>query len=790
MQERVLTTLFCLFSVFMVPAQSRLAVGQWQDHFATSEVRSLANAGDKIYIAFANGLVAYSLDDFSIEKIGRVQGLSDVGISTMAWDETTETLLIGYANGNIDLLRNRTIINVPDIINEGIIGSTAINEITLLGDGTAYFATDFGLVLLDAATGLSLDSYRFQTDEFQLAVNDVAILRDTIFAATNQGIWRAPFNDPAVLLADFRNWEQDQTVPSPVRDLAFNQIEVVGNRIFANYFSNEYPKDSLYYKDEGNAWERVASISFYQTDNIHQTGDQLTVARRFGVTTINLDLTQASDLPISRQFSQDQVYGLTDAVVYGSGEVMAGSDTYGALFLSSQGIYTPLEINAPYLDIAFRLGTSPDDALFVTAGGFDAQNSNIFRRGGLFRYHQGSWDNFHARLDTSVYNDTIVDFVEVAATSKDNFFIGSWGDGLLEFNNSQLEELYFSTNAPLTVREAFNSQVYSGYIQYDKDGNLWVSNGYSEDLFKVLTPAGEWIPVDLGNDYGGIAQSIVKEFVITADNQLWITRAGQGSGVNGLYAFQYGDDIADASAWQGRRFSENGGGIPNDAVLCVAEDLDGDIWIGTTQGPAVFYNPTAAIDDPSQQAQQIFIEQDGNVQIVLETEQINAIAIDGGNRKWFATQSSGIFLFSEDVTELIAHYTVENSPLLSNEVSDLAILPQSGELFIASGVGLQSLKIDATPGLQSISEINVYPNPVRPNYQGAVTMDGFVRDTQLKITDSSGRLVTEITSLGGRASWNLDRFDGGSVGSGIYLIMATSEDGEETIVDRVLVVRN
>ena len=121
---------------------------------------------------------------------------------------------------------------------------------------------------------------------------------------------------------------------------------------------------------------------------------------------------------------------------------------------------------------------------------------------------------------------------------------------------------------------------------------------------------------------------------------------------------------------------------------------------------------------------------------------------------------------------------------------DLAILPQSGELFIASGVGLQSLKIDATPGLQSISEINVYPNPVRPNYQGAVTMDGFVRDTQLKITDSSGRLVTEITSLGGRASWNLDRFDGGSVGSGIYLIMATSEDGEETIVDRVLVVRN
>ncbi|MGB0165867.1 MAG: hypothetical protein ACPF8V_03330 [Luteibaculum sp.] len=783
MKYAKLLLVLLLFPV-CIYSQSRLRVGEWKDHYSFHRIQSIAHGDGKIYGAGEIGIVIYDLSDNSFDQIGRVEGLSDVQISTIAFDENSKTLVVAYENGNIDLIKEGGIINAPDIVNKGIIGSTRINEITLRGDGTAYFSTDFGITLLSLETGLNLDSYFFQTQEKTLSVNDVAEFNDTLYAATDEGIYRAP-NNGSVNLGDFRVWSLDSTMSGPVQNLPFNQIERVGNRLFTNYFSDVYPEDSLYFKDEGQGWKLLSDMSFYQGVKLKSYQDELLLIRRFGLRGYDGNLNRTVDIsmeiPVAGYYHE-----FLDVVEVAPDQYWIGTTLAGFAKADNSG-YEVIVRNSPFYNIGFKLTATSDDALFLTGGGINAQNSNLFVHRGFYRYYQGVWENYNNQIKPEdIKSDTLFDFLQIAARNANEFHVGSWGDGVLAFKNNSFQELYFTNNSPLQVRQAFNTQVNSGYLQYDGNGNLWVSNSYSSEIFKVLKPDGNWVGVNVGPSYGSEAGSTVKDFIITPENQIWITKGG-----NGLFAFAFGSNFEDPTQYQSRNFSQNAEQIPDDRVLSVARDLDGAIWIGTSRGPAVLYNPNFIFDTESTpRFQQIFIEQDGNVQIVLETEQINDIEIDGGNRKWFATQNSGIFLFSPDVTEQVQHITTENSPLLSNEIIDLAILPQSGELFVLSSAGLQSFKTDAIPAKESISSLNIYPNPIRPNYFGNLTIDGFVRDTQIKVTRTDGSLVAEIESLGGRATWDLKAFDGSQVGSGVYLLLATNADGSESIVDRVLVIRN
>ena len=176
---------------------------------------------------------------------------------------------------------------------------------------------------------------------------------------------------------------------------------------------------------------------------------------------------------------------------------------------------------------------------------------------------------------------------------------------------------------------------------------------------------------------------------------------------------------------------------------------------------------------------------------MLNDVSIACISIDAANRKWIGTQTNGVFLISADGQEMLHHFTTEDSPLLSNNVQSIAVHMETGEVVFGTDKGLCSFMAEATAPEAELSKSNVevFPNPVTPDYNGSVAIRGLVADTEVKILSTGGQLVWNGTSVGGTCMWNGLANNGKRVASGMYHVVANTPDGGKAIVTRIVVVR-
>jgi hypothetical protein len=232
------------------------------------------------------------------------------------------------------------------------------------------------------------------------------------------------------------------------------------------------------------------------------------------------------------------------------------------------------------------------------------------------------------------------------------------------------------------------------------------------------------------------------------------------------------------------------GSLPSSTVKGLAEDIDGEVWIGTETGLAVVYTTSTLFNGGygDADAQEILLKYGEEVEVLLGTSEISAIAVDGGNRKWIGTSSSGVFCLSPNGTEEIYRFTTENSPLLSNGILDIKVDHISGEVFFATESGLISYRADATISDEKFSEVKVFPNPVKPGYKGLITIQGLGYESDVKITDVSGNLIYTTQSNGGTVVWDGNRLSGERVQSGVYLIWTASVTGKGKNVTKVVVI--
>jgi len=258
----------------------------------------------------------------------------------------------------------------------------------------------------------------------------------------------------------------------------------------------------------------------------------------------------------------------------------------------------------------------------------------------------------------------------------------------------------------------------------------------------------------------------------------------------GLVVFNPNGTVTDESDDQFKTLTtaEGGGNLPSNTVRCITEDIDGEIWVGTEEGVAVFYAPENVFTENDFDAQQILIEQDGNIQILLETEKVSAITIDGANRKWIGTQGAGVFLMSEDGTNQIYAFNKDNSPLISNNINDIEINHETGEVLFATDLGIISFQSEATGFSDDYADVYAFPNPVREDYDGPIAIRGLLGETDVKITDIAGNLVFETISKGGTATWFGRNLQGERVQTGVYVVFCSDSEGEKTFVTKILLV--
>jgi ligand-binding sensor domain-containing protein len=229
------------------------------------------------------------------------------------------------------------------------------------------------------------------------------------------------------------------------------------------------------------------------------------------------------------------------------------------------------------------------------------------------------------------------------------------------------------------------------------------------------------------------------------------------------------------------------GKITGTTVFAMAEDHNGEVWIGTEKGISVFYSPENIFSGQNFDAQQILVTEGGYVQYLLENETVTAIAIDGANQKWIGTDRGGVFLFSEDGTKQVYHFMAENSPLLSDRITSIA-LNQDGEVFFGTDKGVISFRAPAAPGGDTNENVYAFPNPVRENYEGYIAVKGLVNNAQVRITDVNGVLVYSTRAEGGQAIWDGKNFDGKKARTGVYLVYAANDSGSEKVVTKILII--
>ena len=455
--------------------------------------------------------------------------------------------------------------------------------------------------------------------------------------------------------------------------------------------------------------------------------------------------------------------------------------------------------DSPIRNYAYKLNMI-GDRLLVAGGNF--YYPEVEYTGTAMKYEGKKWMAFDEeepleKVGSLVYRN-VTDVVQDPNDSE-HHWLGTKRSGIYEFKNYKMVGHYSYDNSPLAsiLPNSSNPECFVRVtaLNYDKDGNLWMCNNQCDTIVHILKKDGTW-----KSYYYEVANKP------TWDNTMfdqrgwaWINsrRTTSGLGAAGILVIDTKGTINTQSDDTHKYIStiqnQNGELYTPNLFYCTTEDLNGAIWIGCTTGIFMTSSPENVFDNNFVFTQPIVPRNDGSGlgDYLLSGVPVKCITIDGGNRKWVGTLSGGVYLLSADGMETIEHFTTENSPLISDEINDIAINGTTGEVFIATSKGLCSYHGDATDPSTSMKSDNlkVYPNPVRPEYQGNVHITGLMFNSDVKIVSAAGKLVTEGTSVGGEFSWDCCYKNGRRVATGIYYALCTDKDGDHGACAKILIVK-
>ncbi|MDC0204245.1 hypothetical protein OAJ65_00450 [Flavobacteriales bacterium] len=733
--------LFLLLFPLFIQAQD-VAIGFWKDYQSYNSASYIAEAKNKIYCVTSGCLFYLDKSDNTINRMSKVTGLSDVGVKQVAYSETLNITMITYENCNIDLLKNNQIINISDIKRKEITGLKLINNITLR-EGIAYLSCSFGLVVVDLEKEEIKDTYKIGVNGNFVEINGCAYNNSTIYVATSGGLFFADINSPS--LFDYNSWTRDS-----LWEGVFHNIHVIGNtQLWGGDTLSSYTNETLIYIDSDTLLI-LDSINNYQFEKLYHSSivePSYAIKDMDGVIWI-ADLQNGLLKFVNYEYQESFIP-----------EGPKRNDIYSLEYL--------------------------ENTLYMCHGGHANFSTNALINDGVsIKSDFDEWANYDRyKLGNAR------DILEVAVNNGAEYY-ASWYHGIPEMKDGELIIKYGfdNTGGVLDTVWYSNNRIRISDLKFDASGNLWgLSSEVNHPLF-VKTHDGSWYSFNMNQPIVGL---FFDDLLIDSWGQKWGVIGAHGSREGGVFVYNDNNTISNPSDDQFNILSTNlgDGNLPSQVVYSITEDLENTIWIGTDKGVAVFYNPSSIFSGYDFDAQQILIQEGEYGQYLLSEERVKCITIDGANRKWIGTEKSGVFLLSEDGTNQIFHFTAENSPLFSNNIIDIAINPENGEVFIGTGKGLISYRSDATEGKTIQSTTNVFPNPVRETYFGPIAINGLVTNANIKITDVDGNLVFEDYAKGGQAIWNGKNKNNERASSGVYLVFSIDENGTEKMVSKILFIK-
>lgn len=766
MKPLFISVILCLlFTPFVAMGQ---AVGQWTTHLAYNNATQVEETASYVYVMADNSLYRYGKEDNSLTFLSKQTGLSDTKIATIAYNHSVGSLIVVYSTGNIDLISEEGASNLPALMNAANIQSKTVNSISF-DKHLAYLSGEFGIMVLDLKRQEVKEAYLIGH------VLSSCVLNNNIYAVTDQGVIRG---DQSKNLIDSNEWERYQTgleKDSDIREIySFDHTLV--------YRMKGGSTNGLRYEVKPHVVEVLNGDA--NIFKLKATPSGL-IALSSKKAYIYSSLT-SFDSP-AFAFTLNDLSSLKGQNNYWAA---AGTDGLIGLKRSSATKYdvtvAELKIDGPKRNLAWFMRFQGEKLL--VAGGSRWDNTGG-RPATFMVYDNNEWWSFNERLASQ----QVTDYLSAIQNPKDHthYFVASYYGGLIEIKDGKFIERYTNQNSVLETSDNKNQSQYYVRIDglaYDKNNNLWMTNSGVKNGIKILKEDGTWVSYPYLSD-----RKTVGSILITQRGHKWVVvpRPSDDKGIFVLDDKGTLDDRSDDEHQFYSSFNMPGGGVvaPN-AYYCAVEDKNGAVWLGTDLGPVICPSPDRAAADPDRMYATRIIREDeiGENYYYLDGVVVRGIAVDGGNRKWIATEGQGVLLLSEDGMKTIEHFMVDNSPLLSNTVESIAINQVTGEVFMGTDLGIVSYRSDAIKGSESFSDVYAYPNPVRVAVEDKVVITGLMENSLVKITTVDGHLIYQGKSVGGQMTWNCRNAGGSLVKSGVYLVVASAKEGGESVVSKIVII--
>lgn len=762
----LLLTVSFLFSQLITAQNTK----NWKTYLAYYETTHVVETNERVY-ALANGaLYSYGKNDEKITTYSKQNGLSDTDISLIDYCPDTHTLIIVYSNGNIDLYDSDGFKNMPYLKNATNIQSKNVNDI-YFHNHLAYFATDFGIMVVNLQKKEIADTYKINK-----VVKSVCIIGETIYASTTEGIWNASTKDN---LLDASVWQKKL-----LSNEAYNKDAISSMRYFKDHLIFCVKEDGLYYEASDGTIKQILKQTYIKDIQI-ESGELLAY-------TADDKLYIYSDLNNFIYVNTGTINDVTS--LKEDGKYWIASGTNGLVGIQKSGdnqfskFVSDIVINSPKRNYNTFM-TINNDRLLITGG--DRADERSWRPGTFMICENNEWNNFDEMI---VNNETLKligeycrDYMAVAVDPDDptHYYIATYGEGIIELKDNEFVNLHNSNNSPLASAITGNlNYIRIGSVCFDKNKNLWAINCNTRNAINVLKANGEWSSL-----YYSPLNNAEKanQILITSRGHKWINIPYDA----GIFVLDDNNTIDDTSDDKYEFFSSFKDAANNTIAageyLCMAEDKNGTIWIGTNIGPLKCSTPLRAIENPDQ-LRCTRLTRDGEAYF-LSGESVTAIAVDADNQKWLGTASQGVFLINEDGNETIYNFNTSNSPLLSNTINSIAVNDKTGEVFFGTANGLVSYNSGVTSGSKPFSDVYAFPNPVRPDFNDKVTITGLTNNANVKITDINGNLIYQARAVGNQLVWNCRSANGNRVATGIYVVLAATDDASESVVTKIAVVK-
>lgn len=744
--------IFC-FSASL-SAQRISTIDSWTGYPSHNFIREIVRIDDVFYGISKGGLFSYNIKNGHSASYTTVEGLSQTDPTAIYHDARTGKTILGFLDGMINIFEDPAdgFDYISDIQRSELFTVKTINGLTSFEE-KLFIATEFGIVVFD------LDKLETRSTVSKIgsnpsgsAVYDINVIGDSLMVAMgSNGIWRVSVQ------------QENISTPTVWTEVTGKNGLPRGNCKFLAKTNQEtfaQVSDSIFRRTGNGAWT-MAPFPHRPYSNLRGFGNYL----------------------IAMHDKTAEVLRPTGGIIYANGKgrmlsayadssiVLIGDTVNGLSIWYANDSTTKVSPVGPYNNLVTRMAVGNRE-FYIAPEGQGGSTAPAGNTDGFWHFNPfKGWHRFE--VEDELPRDSVwAEFGRCYYSLEDSVcYMGSWNHGIIRLQAGEITDVWTPKNSMLNGGVGNNVRI-SG-LALDDSKVLWATAIVADYQINALDTDGNWYNYEIPGAYPS-------ELLIDNWGNKWIINYGVGIVVfneNGTLNVSTDDKVKFLGTETGR------GGLPNGNVYTLAKDLKGQIWVGTLEGVVVFANPSAVFNTNFPDASCPSVEGF----CLLRDQKINSIAVDGANRKWIGTEN-GIYLVNPQGNQQIAHYTTENSPLFTNEIREIKIDQETGEIFIGTNKGTLSLMGEAIGGKDDSEDLYVFPNPIPVNFDGPIAITCSYKDVEVKITTVSGRLVKTLTALGGQAIWDGNDMSGNRVTPGVYLAMVADKEGQNAGIAKFVIL--